>query len=117
MGSSSWFPTPSPRRWTRTGQTLTRYHPQWPDPGRPKLFQATLGRASFDRTHRFVFSTTWTLPSPSNAMQRRIVGGWAVAGVATIQSGTALTIADTNPMNVFGISEDKIGRASCRERV
>src|SRR5438477_18313 len=61
MGSSSWFPTPSPRRWTRTGQTLTRYHPQWPDPGRPKLFQATLGRASFDRTHRFVFSTTWTI--------------------------------------------------------
>jgi len=30
-----------------------------------------------------------------------------VAGVATIQSGTALTIADTNPMNVFGISEDR----------
>jgi hypothetical protein len=65
------------------------------------------GRASFDRTHRFVFSTTWTLPSPSNAVQRRILGGWAVAGVATIQSGTALTIADTNPMNVFGISEDR----------
>src|SRR5437667_6475 len=45
MGSSSWFPTPSPRRWTRTGQTLTRYHPQWPDPGRPKLFQAALGNS------------------------------------------------------------------------
>ena len=65
------------------------------------------GRASFDRTHRFVFSTTWTLPSPSHVVQRRILGGWAVAGVATIQSGTALTIADTNSMNVFGISEDR----------
>ena len=65
------------------------------------------GRASFDRTHRFVFSTTWTLPSPSNRMQRGILGGWTVAGVVTIQSGTALTIAETNPMNVFGISEDR----------
>lgn len=65
------------------------------------------GRASFDRTHRFVFSTTWTLPGPSNGMQRRILGAWAVAAVATIQSGTALTIADTNSMNVFGISEDR----------
>jgi len=65
------------------------------------------GRASFDRTHRFIFSTTWALPSPSNGIQRRILGGWTVAGVATIQSGTALTIADTNPMNVFGISEDR----------
>ena len=70
------------------------------------------GRASFDRTHRFVFSTTWTLPRPSNGIERRILGGWTVAGVATIQSGTALTIADTNPMNVFGISEDRAQRSS-----
>jgi hypothetical protein len=30
-----------------------------------------------------------------------------LSAVATIQSGTALTIADTNPNNVFGISEDR----------
>ena len=30
-----------------------------------------------------------------------------MAAVATIQSGTALTIADTNANNVFGISEDR----------
>jgi hypothetical protein len=65
------------------------------------------GRASFDRTHRFVFSTTWTLPSPPGGVQRSILGGWALATVATIQSGTALTFADTNSTNVFGISEDR----------
>ena len=43
------------------------------------------GRASFDRTHR----------------------GWDLATVITIQSGSALTVADTNPNNVFGISEDR----------
>ena len=65
------------------------------------------GRASFDRRHRFVFSTTWALPDPSRGWQRRLLGGWDVAAVATIQSGTALTIAYTNANNVFGISEDR----------
>jgi hypothetical protein len=65
------------------------------------------GRASFDRTHRFIFSGTWSLPSPSAGLQRAVLGGWNLDGVVTIQSGTALTIADTNATNVFGISEDR----------
>jgi hypothetical protein len=68
---------------------------------------ARWGRASFDRTHRFIFSTTWTLPSPRRGVQRAILGGWDLAGVATVQSGSALTIAYTNATNVFGISEDR----------
>src|SRR5258706_14985070 len=65
------------------------------------------GRASFDRTHRFVFSQTWTLHSPSSGLSRSVLGEWSVAGIATIQSGTALTIAATNSANVFGISQDR----------
>jgi hypothetical protein len=65
------------------------------------------GRASFDRAQRFVFSTTWALPSPSGGVRRAVLGTRSVAAVATIQSGTALTIADTNSNNVFGISEDR----------
>jgi hypothetical protein len=65
------------------------------------------GRASFDRTHRFVLSETWIIPSPASGFQRELLGGWELAAVATIQSGTALTIADTNANNVFGISEDR----------
>jgi carboxypeptidase family protein len=65
------------------------------------------GRASFDRTHRFVFSTTWTLPSPTGALTRPVLGAWSLAAIATIQSGSALTIAETNSTNVFGISEDR----------
>jgi hypothetical protein len=65
------------------------------------------GRASFDHTHRFVFSETWTLPNPSEGLRRVILGGWDLAAVVTIQSGSALTIADTNANNVFGISEDR----------
>jgi hypothetical protein len=65
------------------------------------------GRTSYDRTHRFVFSQTWTLPKPSRGLQRAVLGGWDLAAVVTIQSGSALTIAETNSRNVFGISEDR----------
>jgi hypothetical protein len=65
------------------------------------------GRASFNRTHRFIFSTTWNLPGPSRGVPRAVLGDWSLDAIATIQSGNALTIAETNPTNVFGISEDR----------
>ena len=65
------------------------------------------GRASFDRTHRFVFSETWDLPSPRSGLERALLGRWMLDAVVTIQSGSALTIADTNSKNVFGINEDR----------
>jgi len=65
------------------------------------------GRASLDRTHRFVMSGTWALPSAGYEIQRAILGGWILASTVTVQSGNALTIAYTNPQNVFGISEDR----------
>lgn len=65
------------------------------------------GPSSIDRPQRLVFSTTWALPSPQHGWQRTFLGAWDLAGVLTIQSGTALTIAYTNANNVFGISEDR----------
>jgi len=69
--------------------------------------QQRWGRASSDRTHRFVFSGTWALPGPSGGVEHAMLGGWALSGVATVQSGSALTVALTNATNVFGISEDR----------
>ena len=65
------------------------------------------GRASFDRTHRFVLSAVYALPSPSKGVAKVLFGGWSSSGVLTIQSGAALTIAYNNLTNVFGISEDR----------
>jgi TonB dependent receptor/Carboxypeptidase regulatory-like domain len=65
------------------------------------------GRASIDRPQRFVFSTTWALPSPATSVTRAVLGGWNLSAIATVQSGSALTIAYTNANNVFGISEDR----------
>ena len=65
------------------------------------------GRASSNRTHRFIFSETWNLPSTSARPERTVLGGWAIAAIVTIQSGSTLTISDTNTNNVFGINEDR----------
>ena len=65
------------------------------------------GRASFDRTHRFVLSAVYSFPSPSGRVARTLFGGWSTSEVLTVQSGTALTIAYNNVTNVFGISEDR----------
>jgi hypothetical protein len=65
------------------------------------------GRASFDRTHRFVMSAVYVFPAPLHHWMKTAFAGWAASGVLTLQSGTALTIAYTNPTNVFGISEDR----------
>jgi len=65
------------------------------------------GRASFDRTHRFVSSETWNLPNPPVGLRRVVLGGWDFDAVVTIQSGSALTISTTNATNVFGISTDR----------
>jgi len=65
------------------------------------------GRASFDRTHRFVASALWSLPTPRNRTLGAFLGNWSLNAIAVIQSGHALTIADTNSTNVFGISEDR----------
>jgi hypothetical protein len=64
------------------------------------------GRASFDRTNRFVLSGVYVLPSPAVGWARALFGGWSTSGVLTLQSGTALAFAYNNSTNVFGISED-----------
>jgi hypothetical protein len=66
------------------------------------------GRPSFDRTHRFVFSIVYELPSSyAKSIERVAFGGWSLAAVATAQSGDALTITYTNSKNAFGISQDR----------
>jgi Carboxypeptidase regulatory-like domain/TonB dependent receptor-like, beta-barrel len=84
---------------TSSGNTITRGDQNDP--------RQRWGRASFDRSHRLVFSTTYDLPSPAKGVKRAILGGWLVAGVTTIQSGSALTIIAVNSKNVFGISQDR----------
>ncbi|MGH9914414.1 MAG: TonB-dependent receptor domain-containing protein, partial [Pyrinomonadaceae bacterium] len=67
------------------------------------------GRAIFDRTHRFVLSYLYEFPNPANraGLVGKILGGWAISGVTTIQSGQALTLTTANPSNIFGITTNR----------
>ncbi len=63
------------------------------------------GPADFDRTHRFVFSYQWQLPTLHTlpATVRAVTNGWQLAGVTTIQSGNALSVYDVNSGTIYGM--------------
>ena len=70
---------------------------------------ARYGWDGFVRPHRFVFSGVYELPGFRNQRSgvNKLLGGWSVAGVATIQSGQRLTVTATNAQNVFGVVTDR----------
>ncbi len=71
--------------------------------------RANYGRSEFNREHRFVLSYLYQLPSPTrfNGFFDGLLGGWAVSGVTTLQSGLPLTLTGSNNSNVFGIINDR----------
>jgi len=68
------------------------------------------GRASYDRTHRFVLSYIYEFPIAANkpGFIGKVLGGWSLSGVTTIQSGQALTITATNSNNIYGITTNRV---------
>jgi hypothetical protein len=78
-------------------------------PGDQVNDRANYGRSDFNREHRFVFSYIYYLPSPTrfHAFVDNLLGGWALSGVTTIQSGRPLTLTGTNAQNIFGITGDR----------
>src|SRR6478609_9036035 len=71
--------------------------------------RARYGRSWFDRPQRFVFSYVYRLPGPNagNSNVKTLLQGWQTSGVATLQSGSALTLVSTNANNAFGITTDR----------
>jgi hypothetical protein len=54
-------------------------------------FKANRGLSDFHRKQRLVISGTWDLPFRKN----RLVSGWSVSGIGTIQSGRPFSVRDT----------------------
>jgi len=66
---------------------------------------AQRGLSDFDRRHRFVVSYTWELPQPANHHRfafSKLVEGWAISGVVTLQSGLPFSILDRAAGTLFG---------------
>jgi len=54
-------------------------------------------------------SYLYQFPSPKrfNAFLDALLGGWAAAGVTTIQAGAPLSLTGMNTRNIFGITNDR----------
>src|SRR6266849_6451013 len=66
---------------------------------------AQRGVSDFDRTHRFVISGTWDVPSPQHATSaavQKLGNGWSISGIVTLQSGLAFSILDSAAGTLFG---------------
>jgi outer membrane receptor protein involved in Fe transport len=64
------------------------------DPFNPALDK---GHADFDVRHRFVASALWEMPffkDSDNWFLQNIVGGWSLAPIVTVRSGTPFTMYD-----------------------
>jgi hypothetical protein len=66
------------------------------------------GPDPFVRPHRFVLSYVYALPSPKgNGFLTKVAGGWETSGVATIQSGSYLSVTYSNTNNAYGETGDR----------
>jgi Carboxypeptidase regulatory-like domain/TonB dependent receptor/TonB-dependent Receptor Plug Domain len=72
--------------------------------------RANYGRSEFNREHRLVVSYLYQFPSPQrfSTFFDNLLGGWAVSGVTTFQSGLPMSLTGTNINNVFGITTDRV---------
>jgi Carboxypeptidase regulatory-like domain/TonB-dependent Receptor Plug Domain len=70
--------------------------------------RANRGVSDFDRTHRFVLSYLWDLPTPAFAQNataaRLLLGNWQLAGIVTAMSGLPIDIVDTGAASFYGLS-------------
>jgi hypothetical protein len=81
------------------------------DPYRP---DHDYGRSSWDRKHAYIFSGLWNVPgfNSQQGVAGRILGGWALTAITTIQSGTALSFTagtDTALNGAGGARADIVG--------
>src|SRR5436190_4493102 len=67
------------------------------------------GRANGDRRHSMVISGIWELKYFRNApfVVRAIAGGWAISAIASMRSGTPLTVTSGNDRNFDGNGNDR----------
>ena len=76
--------------------------------GNQLVYNANEGRSDFDRTHRFVFSALYDLPTPKFAQGseggKLLLGGWQLGSIVTSMSGLPIDIVDTGAGSFYGLS-------------
>jgi hypothetical protein len=70
------------------------------DPADP---EQQYGPTDFDRAHRFILNYQYELPFGAHpGILGKLLAGWSVSGITTVQSGTPLTITDSSAGSIYG---------------
>lgn len=71
------------------------------------------GISDFDRTHRFVFSGTYNLPDfrKASGPAGKMLSGWKMASIVTVQSGLPIDIVDSAGGSLFGVTTSRASLA------
>jgi hypothetical protein len=63
------------------------------------------GLQSFDRPHRFVFSTVYMIPFPrTHAVLRSLFADWQAGGIITVQNGIPFNVSDSRGGTLYGLA-------------
>jgi hypothetical protein len=76
----------------------------------PFNLKADRGPSDYDRTHNFVASYLWNIPwHPKQRLLNTVAGGWTIAGLTTIESGTPLTFIQGYDVAADGTNAGLLG--------
>jgi hypothetical protein len=67
------------------------------------------GLAAFNRPHRFVVSYAYEMPYKGEGWHNKVLGGWGISGVTTIQTGLPFTITDGNIGTIYDFNPGATG--------
>lgn len=60
------------------------------------------GVSEFHRGQRLTLLYLWEIPGPSRGLWKQVMGGWSIAGITTLQSGTPYTTINGSDRNQDG---------------
>jgi hypothetical protein len=76
------------------------------------------GPSWFNRPSRFIVNYSWDLPfGKHTGALDRILGGWNLSGVTTIQSGDMFTVIDSSTGTIYGTSSTGLGGGISRAQL
>lgn len=71
----------------------------------PLNYRQQYGLAAFNRPQRLVVNYSYNLPYKGEGWHEKLLGGWSVSGVTTVQDGNPFTIIDSSgPTLLYGSS-------------
>jgi hypothetical protein len=66
------------------------------------------GPTSYDRPHRFILNYQYHLPFGTHqGAMGKLLNGWSVSGITTIQNGGPITINESSRSNIYGASSSR----------